>query len=242
MGRSRRRAGGGGARSGCRRRGCSPVADDAAAAGRPGRTGAATLPLRSSPSRWTVPVLTPIAMSSCVGGDGGQEQLGHHRLVVLAGRDPEPAAALLAAHAPAARTARREICSQPFTWRPARSRRCRCRPPAAGRAGSARTISSATSARSAADLAVGHLEQQLVVDLQHQPGAPALVAQPPVAADHRHLDDVGGAALHDRVHRQPLAQAARLAVGRAQLGDRPPAAEQGGHVAVAHAPARSPGA
>ena len=56
--------------------------------------------------------------------------------------------------------------------------------------------------------------------------------QPVVAADHGHLDDVGGAALDDRVHGQPLSQRALLEVARGQLGDGPAAAEDRGHVAL----------
>ena len=50
---------------------------------------------------------------------------------------------------------------------------------------------------------------------------------------HRDLDDVCGGALHHRVDGEPLAQAARLTVRRADLGHRPPPAEQRRHVAVA---------
>ena len=52
-----------------------------------------------------------------------------------------------------------------------------------------------------------------------------------MTGDHRNLDDVGGAALHDGVHGQTLAEAAGLVVRRAQLGDRPAAAEERRHVA-----------
>src|SRR5215211_8741113 len=40
-------------------------------------------------------------------------------------------------------------------------------------------------------LGLGRLEQQLVVDLQHEPGLQPGVAQLVAAGDHRHLDDVG---------------------------------------------------
>jgi len=40
-----------------------------------------------------------------------------------------------------------------------------------------------------------------------------------VAADHRHLDDVGGGALDHGVDGEALAERVLLAVARAQLGD-----------------------
>src|SRR3712207_9568186 len=63
------------------------------------------------------------------------------------------------------------------------------------------------------------LEQQLVVDLEDRARLQAGVAQGVVAADHRHLDDVRGGALDDRVDRQALAELARLPVARPDLGD-----------------------
>ena len=70
------------------------------------------------------------------------------------------------------------------------------------------------------------------MDLQHQPRSPALGAQPFVDPDHRHLDHVCRCSLHDGVDGEPLAKRARLSVRGAELGDRPPAAEEGRHVAV----------
>ena len=81
-------------------------------------------------------------------------------------------------------------------------------------------------------LLLGRLEQELVVYLEDEPCGTALVAQPPGDAHHGHLDHVGGRALHDRVHGEPLAQRARLAVRGSQLRDRSAAAEQGANVAV----------
>ena len=51
--------------------------------------------------------------------------------------------------------------------------------------------------------------------------------------DHRDLDDVGGRALHDRVHGQAFAEAARLPVRRADLRHGASPAEECRHVAVA---------
>ena len=84
-----------------------------------------------------------------------------------------------------------------------------------------------------AHLGLGRLEQQLVVHLEHEARGAALVPQPAVDADHRHLDDVGVRALHDEVHGQPLAEGARLPARRADLGHGSPPAEQARHVAVA---------
>ena len=69
--------------------------------------------------------------------------------------------------------------------------------------------------------------------LEHEPRASPLLAQPLVDADHRHLDDVRRRALHDRVDGEPLAERARLPVADADLRNRPAAAEQRRHVAVA---------
>src|SRR4029078_10050184 len=70
---------------------------DAAAAGHPAElecdVAAAKLPLAPDRSR-----ADPHRHVQGVGGDRGQVELRRHRLVVLAGRDPQPAAALLAAH------------------------------------------------------------------------------------------------------------------------------------------------
>ncbi len=81
-------------------------------------------------------------------------------------------------------------------------------------------------------LLLGRLEQELVVYLEDEPGGAALVAQPPGDPHHGHLDHVGGGALHDRVHGEPLAQGARLAVRGSQLRDRSAATEQGANEAV----------
>ena len=80
-----------------------------------------------------------------------------------------------------------------------------------------------------AHLGLRDLQQQLVVHLQHQTSGAALGPQPAVHTDHRHLDQIGSCSLHDRVDGEALAERARLPVGRAKLGDRAPATEQGGH-------------
>src|SRR4051812_25493715 len=48
-------------------------------------------------------------------------------------------------------------------------------------------------------LALRTLEQQLVVDLEHELGGHTGLAQRVPAADHRHLDDVRGSPLDDHV-------------------------------------------
>src|SRR3954471_826625 len=77
------------------------------------------------------------------------------------------------------------------------------------------------------------LEEQLVVDLEHELGREPAIAQDVAAADHRHLDDVRRRPLDDHVHGQPLPQHPGLPLARPELGDAAPAAEQRGHVAVA---------
>ena len=76
------------------------------------------------------------------------------------------------------------------------------------------------------------LEEELVVDLEDQAGLHPGLAQRPLAAHHRDLDDVRRGALDHRVDREPLAEAARLGVAGAQLGDRAAAAHQRRHVAL----------
>ena len=70
------------------------------------------------------------------------------------------------------------------------------------------------------------------MDLQDQPGLAPGLGQGPLAAHHRHLDDVGRGALDHRVDREALAQPAGVGVARAQLGDRPATPHQGRHVAL----------
>src|SRR5436190_11879820 len=81
-------------------------------------------------------------------------------------------------------------------------------------------------------LALGPLEEELVVDLEDELGLEAGLPERVAAADHRHLDDVRRGALDHHVHRQPLTEHPGLALARAQLGDATDAPEQGRHVAV----------
>src|SRR5437660_9961624 len=57
-----------------------------------------------------------------------------------------------------------------------------------------------------------HLENELVVHLQEQPGAQAAVAQPTLHAEHRDLDDVRRTALDGRVERHALRHLPALTV------------------------------
>ena len=68
--------------------------------------------------------------------------------------------------------------------------------------------------------------------LQDEARASPLRAQALVDRDHRDLDDVRVRALHDEVHRDALAEAARLPVRRPELGNGSPPPEQARHVAV----------
>src|SRR5207247_10008924 len=69
-------------------------------------------------------------------------------------------------------------------------------------------------------------------DLQYELRRAALVPEAAMDVHHRHLDDVGRRPLHHRVDREPLAERARLPVGRPDLGHRPPPAEERRHMAV----------
>ena len=100
-------------------------------------------------------------------------------------------------------------------------------------------ISSRTSSRTFDTSRLGHLEQELVVHLEDEARASPLRAQPVVDRDHRDLDDVRVRALHDEVHGDALAEAARLPVRRAELGNRAAATEEARRVAVLAPPARS---
>ena len=63
-------------------------------------------------------------------------------------------------------------------------------------------------------------------------GCSARLGQRRVAADHRHLHDVGGRALDHHVDREPLALLAHVPAAGAQLGHLAAAPEQGRDVAV----------
>src|SRR5664279_1036804 len=83
------------------------------------------------------------------------------------------------------------------------------------------------------DLVAGHLEEELVVDLEERPGPEAAFVEALAQADHRDLDDVGGRALDGHVDCHPLAGRPQGGIARVELGDRPLASEQGGHEALA---------
>src|SRR5512133_2317531 len=82
-------------------------------------------------------------------------------------------------------------------------------------------------------LRLRNLEQQLVVDLEHQLRRSTLRAQPAVHPEHRDLDDVRVRALHHEVDGEPLAQRPRLPVRGANLRHGTAPAEQARDVAVA---------
>src|SRR4051794_29646352 len=85
--------------------------------------------------------------------------------------------------------------------------------------------------RGGLDLGQGRLEQQLVVDLQHESRRQPGLAQRSPGVHHRDLDYVRRRALNRRVHGEPLAQGARRPLARAQLRDPALAPEQRRHVA-----------
>ena len=76
------------------------------------------------------------------------------------------------------------------------------------------------------------LHDQLVVNLEHQPGLQPLRQQPVPYLDHSQLDDVGGGALDGHVQGHPLPEGAQVEVGGFQLRQPPAAAHEGGHVTV----------
>src|SRR2546425_527703 len=61
------------------------------------------------------------------------------------------------------------------------------------------------------------LEHQLVMDLEHHPSAEVSLAERPVDANHRDLDEVGGGALERGIGRRALAEGADVEVAVAQL-------------------------
>src|SRR6202163_4829953 len=76
------------------------------------------------------------------------------------------------------------------------------------------------------EVAHGHLEDQLVVDLQQHHRVELARAEPPRQLDHRELYQVGGRALQRRVGGFALRRGAQHVVARAQIGHVPPAPEQ----------------
>ena len=118
------------------------------------------------------------------------------------------------------------------TWRRASPGRRRCRPPAAGRAGTAAHISRRTSSAASSISPGGPSKSSSSwICRTSRVFVPASRSARP-AADHRHLDDVGGGALDHGVDGEALAEAAGVGVARAQLRDRAAAAHQRRHVAL----------
>lgn len=92
------------------------------------------------------------------------------------------------------------------------------------------------------DLARRDLEEEFVVDLEHDRGGQPLGGESAPDAEHRQLDEIGGRPLNDRVHRRPLRKreaehtGSRSAAGPvADLLDRPPAAEHRRDIPIAAA-------
>ena len=118
------------------------------------------------------------------------------------------------------------------SWRTASRAPRRRRRRAAGSSGNASIISSRTSWRTAGTSTSGTSSSSSSWICRTSFAGPSLVAQAPVHADHRELDDVGGRALDHGVDREPLAERAHLPVRRAQLRDRPATAEHRHRVAA----------
>src|SRR5712692_4117202 len=83
--------------------------------------------------------------------------------------------------------------------------------------------------RELVDLGSGHLEQQLVVDLQQHATLDLVGVDLAMQPDHRDLDDVRSQGLHREVDRHALSRAAELEVRRPQVGDRTAAARRADH-------------
>src|SRR5262245_53704757 len=83
------------------------------------------------------------------------------------------------------------------------------------------------------ELALGELEQELVVHLEQHPAGETRVLEPPLERDHRLLDHVRGRALHRRVHRRVLGEGARAGIRGRELGEVALATEHGLDEAVA---------
>src|SRR5690606_3451341 len=79
---------------------------------------------------------------------------------------------------------------------------------------------------------VAHFEYQFVVHL-HQHVHVVATVDPGGHGDHRALDDVGGAALHRRIHRGAFGALAQAVIARVEVFQIQPAAEDGFHVAIA---------
>ena len=82
------------------------------------------------------------------------------------------------------------------------------------------SMTSRTRPLDGGDFALGRLENQLVVDLEHETGGQALLREGGVQPDHRDLDDVRGRALEWSVQGHALGVGAHGAVGGRDVGDR----------------------
>ena len=85
----------------------------------------------------------------------------------------------------------------------------------------------------------GRLQQQFVVNLQHDRRLGCCRPQPSIHSQHGQLDEVSGGALHDRVNRRPLGEREREAASGtspsgaiADAADRSPPTEHRRHAAV----------
>ena len=76
------------------------------------------------------------------------------------------------------------------------------------------------------------IEHQFVVDLQHHPAAQSFLADAAVHRDHRQFDDIGRCPLDGRIHRVPFGKGAGIGIAGIDIGQIPPAAEEGLYVAV----------
>src|SRR5262245_10847931 len=72
---------------------------------------------------------------------------------------------------------------------------------------------------------LGHLDDELVVDLHDEPRTRLLGREPCGDADHRALDDVRGGSLHRRIDRAALGILAQLIVARVDVGQMQAPAE-----------------
>ena len=143
-----------------------------------------------------------------------------------------PASNPVAAVSGSANAVRRSGEPQPVTWRRASSARCRRRRRAAGRGRRRRPSRARRSPPPARPRRSGPSNSSSSWICRIMRVASPASASASWRAHHRHLDDVRGRALDDRVDREALAQLARLPVARAELGDLAAAAEQRRDVAV----------
>ena len=79
-------------------------------------------------------------------------------------------------------------------------------------------------------LSLRALHDELIVDLEHQPGFRQLCFQPLVGRHHGQLHDVRRRALDGHVQRHPLTEGAEVVVGGGQLRQIPAPVENGLHI------------